>query len=141
MLRIATSFHQPGAKPMRYEMTPESRKVLDFVLTKPRSFTYAEMQQLTGVNDVSRLRGYIMTALRRLRKQKVWYASERGIGYRLLAEDEKNPVQDDGLQRVRRKTKRIDKDQDLISYEGLSRDGKLHFSFNTARIGLLKSAV
>ena len=124
----------------RFEMTDEARKILDFLLTTPQRFTYEEIQNLTGVNELSRLRGYLMTALRRLRKQGIWYASQRGLGYRLLDEDGKNPIQSDGLVRVRRKAKRLSKDQDFIRVEALTREGKMEYTFNSARIGRLMEA-
>ena len=125
----------------RFDMSVEARQILDFLLTTPKEFTYREMQNLTGINDLSRLRGYIMTGLRRLRKQGIWYGAVRGVGYRLLTEDEKNPAQACGLTSVRRKVKRLDKDQDTIRVESLSREGKLEFTFNSAKIGRLLEGV
>lgn len=124
----------------RYEMSPEAQMILDFLSKKPKHFTYDEVRHLTGINDLSRLRGYLMTAIRRLRKQGTWYESERGVGYRLLDDDAKNPVQSAKLDRIKRHVGRIDKDQDAIHFEGLSRDGKLAFTFTAARIGRLKEA-
>lgn len=124
----------------RFEMNHETQAILDLLASKPDRFTYTEIRQLTGVNDLSRLRGYIMTALRRLRKDGVWYASERGIGYRRLDEDGKNPVQAGRLDKIKRHVNRVDKDQDTIHFEGLSHDGKLAFTFTAARIGRLKAA-
>lgn len=89
---------------------------------------------------MSRLRGCLMTALRRLRKKAIWYQAIRGVGYRLLSEDEKNPVQTEGLTKVRRSAKRLSKNQDTIHVEALSREGKLQFTFNSARIGRLMEA-
>lgn len=125
---------------MRFEMTQEAQKILDFLDTKPREFTYQELQNLTGLNDLVRLRGYLMTALRRQRKKGVWYASIRGVGYRLLAENEKNVKQAVGLDRVKRHVVRLDKDQDTIAVDVLDNDGKMAFSFNAARIGRLREA-
>lgn len=126
---------------MRFEMNPETRQILDFLAGSPRKFTYGELQNLTQINDLSRLRGYLMTSLRRLRKQGIWYRSVRGVGYELVVdEDEKNPIQTGGLAGVRRKIKRVSKDQDLIHVEKLSRDGKMAFTFNSARIGRIMDA-
>lgn len=125
---------------MRFEMSEEAQKIVEFLDTKPIEFTYQELQNLTGLNDLVRLRGYLMTALRRLRKKGVWYASIRGVGYRLLAEDEKNIMQAHGLDRVRRHVVRLDKNQDTISVDVLTNDGKLAFTFNAARIGRLREA-
>jgi len=124
----------------RFEMSEEAQKILEFIATSPLEFTYDQIRALTGVNDVTRLRGYLMTAMRRMRKRGVWYASVRGIGYRRLTEDGKNPAQAEGLNKVKRKINRLDRDQDAIHFEGLSRDGKMAFSFNASRIGGLKAA-
>ena len=124
----------------RFEMNPETQQILDFLLTKPEQFTYRELTNITGINDVGRLRGYLMTGLRRLRKLGIWYRSVRGVGYRLIVEDEKNEVQSLGLTKVRRGVKRIDRDQDHINFDILSRDGKLLHTFNVARIGLMLQA-
>jgi hypothetical protein len=122
-------------------MTSEARQILDFLLTTPKEFSYDDLRNLTKVNDLARLRGYLMTALRRLRKQSIWYKSIRGVGYRLIdQEDDKNPIQEEGLARVRRKAKRLSKSQDEIRVESLSREGKLAFTFNSARIGRLMEA-
>jgi len=114
--------------------------MLDFLMKEPSEFTFEEMRVLTGINDMVRLRGYLMTALRRMRKRSVWYKSMRGIGYRRLVEDEKNGVQSGGLDKVKRHVGRLDNDQDLITFDRLSHDGKLTFTINTSRIGLLKHA-
>jgi hypothetical protein len=126
---------------MRFEMTGQARQILDFLSTKPSTFSYDDLRNLTGVNDLGRLRGYLMTGLRRLRKQGVWYQSVRGIGYKLVdREDDKNPIQTQGLTRVRSKVKRLDKDQATVNVEALSRDGKLAYTFNSARIGRIMIA-
>ena len=126
---------------MRFEMTEEAKKILDLLLRRPREFSYDDLRNLTGVNDVGRLRGYLMTGLRRLRKQGVWYKSVRGIGYRLVdREDDKNPIQEKGLNTVRRKAKRLDKDQATVNVQALSREGKLAYTFNSARIGQIMIA-
>ena len=126
---------------MRFEMTGGARKILDFLLTRPQAFTYDELRNITGVNELGRLRGYLMTGLRRLRKQGVWYQSVRGVGYRLIAkEDDKNPIQANGLGSVRKKVKRLDKDQATVNVEALTREGKLAYTFNSARIGQIMIA-
>lgn len=125
---------------MRFEMTEEAQKILTFLECTPKEFTYKELQNLTGLNDLVRLRGYLMTALRRLRKKSIWYASIRGVGYRLLAEEEKNIKQAAGLDRVKRHVVRLDRNQDTIAVDVLSNDGKLAFTFNAARIGRLREA-
>lgn len=125
---------------LQLEMSPEAAKLLDHLRSKPQEFTFSEAQNITGVNDLARVRGYIYTCLRRLRKEKVWYRSVRGVGYRLVGENEKNKIQTGRIDTVAKTTRKIDKDQDNINVSVMNRDAKLEFTFNSARIGRILSA-
>ena len=123
------------------EMSEETKLLLDFLAThRPPEFTFSEASNITGVNDMSRLRGYIYTCLKRLKKERIWYVNVRGIGYRKVAEPEKNGVQDGKIHKVVRGAKRVNKDQSTISVSVLNREAKLEFTFNSARIGRILSA-
>lgn len=125
---------------MKHEMSREAEKLVAFLTGRPPNFTYDQARSITGVNDLARLRGYLATAFRRVKKLGIWYQVERGVGYRLLSEDGKNPVQSVRLDRVKRHVGRIDRDQETIRFEGLSHDGKMAFTFVAARVGRLKEA-
>jgi len=125
---------------LKLEMSAETRALLNFLETKPAEFTYDQCRNVTGINDMSRLRSYIYTCLRRLKKQGVWYRPNRGIGYRRVNEAEKNGVQGIRINKVAKGTRRIDSDQSTINVSILSRDAKLEFTFNSARIGRMLEA-
>lgn len=125
---------------MQLEMSPEAKALLDFLKTKPKEFTFEQCQNITGVNDLMRVRGYIYTCLRRLKKAKIWYRSVRGVGYQIVPEPEKNTIQGKKIDGIAKGARRVDKDQDTIAVSVLNRDAKLEFTFNSARIGRILSA-
>src|SRR6266853_3250594 len=127
-------------KPMKLELSEEGRALLTFLEKRPSQFTYSECANITGVNDLSRLRGYIYTCLKRLKQSGTWYKNVRGVGYKLIIEDEKNKVQNKRIGNVTTAVRKIDKDQDHIQVSLLSRDAKLEFTFNSARIGRMMEA-
>lgn len=125
----------------KLEMSPEAQALLTYLgENKPKTFTYDQAANITGVNDMTRLRGFIYTAIRHLKAKKLWYKSVRGVGYRLLPETEKNTVQTKRLDTIAKGTRKVDKDQDAISVSVLNRDAKLEFTFNSARIGRMLTA-
>jgi hypothetical protein len=125
---------------MQLEMSEETTRLLEFLANRPPEFTFDEASNITGVNDMARLRGYIYTCLRRLKKERIWYVNIRGIGYRRIPEPEKNQVQDKKLGKVTKGVRRVNKDQNTISVSLLSREAKLEFTFNSARIGRMIDA-
>jgi hypothetical protein len=127
----------------KFEMSEEAKKIVDFVQTTfPGSrFTYDFLRNLTGVNDMSRLRGYINTAFKHaFSKHGMRFQAERGIGYVRLDESGKNAEVTTRIVGVARRVKRTEKIHRSVDFRALDPVGKLEHVVNGMQMVDLKKA-
>lgn len=127
----------------RFEMSEEAKKILIAVkMTEPGSkLKYEALQNLTGVNDLARLRGYAYTAFRHAFKE--WgmkFKSERGIGYARLDENGKNSAVALAITGINRRAKRTNRLHDAVAFNALDALGKLTHVTNATQLAEIKKA-
>jgi hypothetical protein len=117
----------------KLEMSEEARKILDFLeTTKPhQQITYDFLRNLTGVNDIPRVRNYFKTAARRsFKKSGRSFKAIRGVGYERLDDEGKNAEYGVHLHKGRRSSNRARKLHESINYNELDALGRLTYLTN-----------
>src|SRR6516165_7348491 len=113
-----------------------------FRKTKPGDLiSYRELHNLTGVNDMPRLRGYIYTAFKILFRQSgMRFGCDRGTGYVRLDEGGKNTEVGTKIGRLRKHTKRTTRLHDAVAFNALDALGKLAHVVNATQLAEIKKA-
>jgi hypothetical protein len=129
--------------PTKYEMSPEARKILDFLkLMEPKArVSYDVLRNLTGINDLARLRARFYTAAKRA--FSLWqmrFGCERGVGYVRLDEGGKNTEVSKGITKVRRSIKRSTRYHNAVEFTKLDDLGKLENAVNSAQLQEMRHA-
>jgi hypothetical protein len=103
--------------------------------------SYRELHNLTGVNDMPRLRGYIYTAFKILFRQSgIRFSCDRNVGYRRLDEGGKNTEVSGRIGRLRRHTKRATRLHQAVAFNALDALGKLTHVTNATQLSEIKKA-
>jgi hypothetical protein len=128
----------------KFDMSPEAKLILDFARpTKPHDLiSYRELHNLTGVNDMARLRGFIYTAFKTLfRESGMKFGVERSVGYRRLDETGKNTEVSGRITgRIRRAVKRTTRLHNAVAFNALDALGKLTHVTNATQLSEIKKA-
>jgi hypothetical protein len=113
-----------------------------FRKTKPGDLiAYRELHNLTGVNDMPRLRGYIYTAFKILFRQSgIRFGCDRNVGYVRLDENGKNTEVSGRIGRLRRHTKRAGRLHQAVAFNALDALGKLTHVTNATQLSEIKKA-
>ena len=113
-----------------------------FRKTKPGDLvSYRELHNLTGINDLPRLRGYIYTAFKILFRQSgMRFGCDRNVGYVRLDENGKNTEVGTKIRRLRKHTKRTTRLHDAVAFNALDALGKLTHVVNATQLAEIKKA-
>lgn len=103
--------------------------------------SYRELHNLTGVNDLSRLRGFIYTAFKRLHRESgIRFGNDRGVGYVRLDEGKKNEEVGGKIRFMRRAAKRTNRLHQAVAFNALDALGKLTHVTNATQLAEIKKA-
>jgi hypothetical protein len=103
--------------------------------------SYRELHNLTGINDMPRLRGYIYTAFKILFRQSgIRFGCDRSVGYVRLDENGKNDEVSSKIGKVRRHTKRAGRLHVAVAFNALDALGKLTHVTNATQLAEIKKA-
>jgi hypothetical protein len=126
---------------MRRVMSDEARRILDHLgTTQPGDMmTYEFLSNLSGLNDLDRLRARFRTASNlAFRQWQMRFANERGVGYFRLDEGGKNAEVSRGIVKIRRGVRRNHKRHEAVEFARLDDLEKLAHSVNGATLHELK---
>ena len=128
---------------MKREMSEEAQKILDFLLTTKvhQQIPHDLMRNLTGVNDLPRLRGFFRTASERvLNSHSMRFKAVRGVGWERLDENGKEAEITDGWRYDRRRIRRKEKLHNAVEFHALNAINKLAHVVNATQLTDLKRA-
>jgi hypothetical protein len=128
---------------MKIKITNQSELIVEHLRkTKPGDLVpYRDLHNLTGINDLPRLRGYIYTAFRILFRQSgIRFGCDRSIGYIRLDETGKNTEVSGTIKRMRRHNKRATRLHQAVAFNALDALGKLTHVTNATQLAEIKKA-
>jgi hypothetical protein len=127
----------------KIKITAQSELICDHLRkTKPGDVvSYRELHNLSGVNDLPRLRGYCYTAFKILFRQSgMRFGCDRNVGYVRLDEGGKNDEVGTKIRRLRKHTKRATRLHDAVAFNALDALGKLAHVVNATQLAEIKKA-
>jgi hypothetical protein len=127
----------------KIERTKQSELIIEYMrkMRPGELVSYRELHNLTGINDLPRLRSYIYTATRVLfREANMRFGCRRGVGYVRLDESEKNAEVSGEIVGIRRQTRRAGRLHRAVAFNTLDAVGKLTHVTNAAQLAEIKKA-
>ena len=127
----------------KIERTKQSELICEHLRkTRPGDLvSYRELHNLTGINDLPRLRGYAYIAFKVLfREAGMRFGCDRGVGYVRLDENGKNTEVSGEIASLRRHTRRAARLHRAVAFNALDAVGKLTHVTNATQLAEIKKA-